>query len=60
MEQLEYNMLFRWFVGLSMNENLRNYAVFRKNRKHLLAGKITQGVFAVVVEQARAMRLRFG
>jgi len=57
MEQLEYNLLFRWFVGLSMNEGVWNHAVFSKNRERLLAGEIAQEFFAVVVEQARAMRL---
>jgi transposase len=57
MEQLEYNMLFRWLVGLSMNEAVWNHAVFSKNRERLLAGQIANEFFAVVVEQARAMRL---
>lgn len=57
MEQLAYNLLFRWFVGLSMNEGVWNHAVFSKNRERLLAGKIAQEFFTVVVEQARAMRL---
>lgn len=57
MEQLEYNMLFRWFVGLSMNEAVWNHAVFSKNRERLLEGEIANEFFAVVVEQARAMRL---
>lgn len=57
MEQLEYNMLFRWFVGLSMNESVWNHAVFSKNRERLLEGEIANEFFAVVVEQARAMRL---
>ena len=57
MEQLEYNMLFRWFVGLSMNEAVWNHAVFSKNRERLLEGDIANEFFAVVVEQARAMRL---
>ena len=57
MEQLEYNLLFRWFVGLSMNEGVWNHAVFSKNRERLLVGEIAQEFFAVVVEQARAMRL---
>ena len=57
MEQLEYNMLFRWFVGLSMNEAVWNHAVFSKNRERLLEGEVANEFFAVVVEQARAMRL---
>jgi len=57
MEQLEYNMLFRWFVGLSINETVWNHAVFSKNRERLLEGEIANEFFVVVVEQARAMRL---
>jgi transposase len=56
-EQLEYNLLFRWFVGLGMNEAAWNHAVFSKNRERLLAGDVAQELFACVVEQARALRL---
>ena len=56
-EQLEYNLLFRWFVGLSMGEPAWNHAVFSKNRERLLAGDVAQEFFACVVEQARALRL---
>ena len=56
-EQLEYNLLFRWFVGLSMGEPAWNHAVFSKNRERLLAGDVAQEFFACVVEQARALLL---
>ena len=56
-EQLEYNLLFRWFVGLGMSEPAWNHAVFSKNRERLLAGDVAQELFACVVEQARALRL---
>jgi len=56
-EQLEYNLLFRWFVGLGMNETAWNHAVFSKNRERLLAGDVAREFFACVVEQARALRL---
>ena len=56
-EQLEYNLLFRWFVGLGMNEAAWNHAVFSKNRERLLAGDVAREFFACVVEQARALRL---
>ena len=56
-EQLEYNLLFRWFVGLGMNDRAWNHAVFSKNRERLLAGDVAAEFFACVVEQARAMRL---
>ena len=56
-EQLEYNLLFRWFVGLAMGEPTWNHAVFSKNRERLLAGDVAQELFTCVVEQARALRL---
>ena len=56
-EQLEYNLLFRWFVGLGLSEPAWNLAVFSKNRERLLEGDVAQELFACVVEQARALRL---
>lgn len=56
-EQIEYNLLFRWFVGLGMNDAAWNHAVFSKNRERLLAGEIAAEFFACVVEQARALKL---
>src|SRR6202171_6361429 len=54
MEQLEYNLLFRWFVGLNMDEPVWVPTVFSKNRDRLLAGEIAEKFFAQVLEQARA------
>jgi transposase len=56
-EQLEYNLLFRWFVGLNMSEPAWNHAVFSKNRERLLAGDVAHELFTCVVEQARALKL---
>ena len=56
-EQIEYNLLFRWFVGLGMNDAAWNHAVFSKNRERLLAGEIAAEFFACIVEQARALKL---
>lgn len=56
-EQLEYNLLFRWFVGLGLSEPAWNHAVFSKNRERLLEGDVAQELFACVVEQARTLRL---
>lgn len=56
-EQLEYNLLFGWFVGLNMSEPAWNHAVFSKNRERLLAGDVAHELFACVVEQARALKL---
>ena len=55
MEQLEYNLLFRWFVGLNLDEPVWAPTVFSKNRDRLLAGDIARRFFAQVLEQARAL-----
>src|SRR5437764_14894367 len=52
MEQLEYNLLFRWFVGLNMDEPVWVPTVFSKNRDRLLEGDIAEQFFAKVLEQA--------
>jgi len=54
MEQLEYNLLFRWFVGLNMDEPVWVATVFSKNRDRLLSGEIAAKFFAQVLGQARA------
>ena len=57
MEQLEYNLLFRWFVGLNMDERVWDVTVFTKNRERLMAGGISQQLLVAVVEQARGHNL---
>jgi transposase len=57
MEQLQYNLLFRWFVGLNMDEPVWVATVFTKNRDRLLEGEIASLFFARVVGQARAADL---
>jgi len=57
MEQLEYNLLFRWFVGLNMDESVWVPTVFTKNRDRLWNGDIAGKFFAQVLEQARAADL---
>jgi transposase len=57
MEQLEYNLLFRWFVGLSMNEPVWHPTVFTKNRDRLLEGAVAEEFFSLIVNQARRKRL---
>lgn len=57
MEQLQYNLLFRWFVGLNMDEPVWVATVFSKNRERLLAGDIAQKFFYQVLEQAREANL---
>src|SRR6266403_3840557 len=53
MEQLDYNLLFRWFVGLNMDAPVWDATVFTKNRERLLAGDIAQAFFTRVLAQAR-------
>ena len=50
MEQLNYNLLFRWFVGLNMDDP-NGMRVFSKNRERLLKGNIAQAFFRKVLEQ---------
>jgi transposase len=57
MEQLDYNMLFRWFVGLSMDDPVWSPTVFTKNRERLLQGDVARAFFEKVVELARARQL---
>jgi transposase len=49
MEQLDYNLLFRWFVGLSMDDQVWDATVFCKNRDRLLNGDIAAKFFASVL-----------
>jgi transposase len=57
MEQLEYNLLFRWFVGLGVDDAVWNHSTFSKNRDRLLDGDIAQAFFVDVRQQAEAHRL---
>jgi transposase len=54
MEQLDYNLLFRWFVGLEMDDPIWVPTVFTKNRERLLAGDIAREFFQRALDQARA------
>src|ERR1700690_3571679 len=45
MEQLDYSLLFRWFVGLNMDDPIWDVTVFTKNRQGLLAGEIAEAFF---------------
>ena len=57
MEQLNYNLLFRWFVGLNMDDAIWDPTVFSKNRQRLLAGDIAEAFFEAVLKQARRLDL---
>jgi transposase len=53
MEQLDYNLLFRWFVGMGMDEGVWNHAVFSKNRERLLNEEVAEVFFQQVLERAK-------
>ena len=52
-EQLQYNLLFRWFVGMEMDEAVWNHAVYSKNRERLLNEEIAESFFRRVLERAK-------
>ena len=54
MEQLDYNLLFRWFVGLSMDDTVWDATVFSKNRERLLEGDVARAFFERVLCHARS------
>jgi transposase len=57
MEQLEYNLLFRWFVGLEMDDRVWDVTVFTKNRDRLLEGEVAEAFFQAVLSEARSAGL---
>ena len=57
MEEIDYSMLFRWFVGLNLDEEVWDPTVFTKNRDRLLEAEVAKQFLAQVVEQARAKGL---
>jgi transposase len=57
MEQLQYNLLFRWFVGLDMDDSVWTPTTFTKNRDRLLDGDVARAFFEYIVALARGQRL---
>ncbi len=53
LEQLDYNLLFRWFVGLNMDDAIWDATVFSKNRERLLKGAVAEAFFEQVLQLAR-------
>lgn len=53
MEQLNYNLLFRWFVGLEMDDPVWDATVFSKNRERLVSAEVSELLLLSVVEEAR-------
>jgi transposase len=56
-EQLEYNLLFRWFLDMDMTEPAIDHTTFSRNRERLLSHDVAGRFFAVVVDQARRAKL---
>jgi transposase len=52
MEQIDYNLLFRWFVGLNPDDAVWDVTVFTKNRERMMAGEVSQQLLAAVVAEA--------
>src|ERR1700720_185006 len=57
MERLEFDMLFRWFVGLGMDDPVWDHSTFSKNRDRLLEGEIATRFLAAVLAQPQIKRL---
>lgn len=57
MEQMDHNLLFRWFAGLSMDAAIWDVTVFTKNRDRVLSGDVAVKFLSAVVAQARARQL---
>ncbi len=56
-EQLQYNLLFRWFVGLSMEDPSWNHSTFSKNRDRLISGEIADLFFKEILGEAEKKHL---
>jgi transposase len=52
MEQLDYNLLYRWFVGLNAGDPVWDVTVFTRNRERLMAGEVSQRLLEAVLRQA--------
>ncbi len=57
MEQIDFNILYRWFVGLEMDEAVWDTKVFSKNRERLIAGEASRQLLLAVIDQARGQQL---
>src|SRR5271154_3345088 len=57
MEQLDYNLLFRWFVGLAMDDAVWDVTVFTKNRERLIGAEVSQCLLEAVLVEAGEHKL---
>ena len=56
-ERIDYDLMFRWFVGLSMDDRMWNHSTFSKNRDRLMASQIDELLFEAIKKQAYAKQL---
>lgn len=57
MERINFNILYRWFVGLEMDEAVWDGKAFSKNRERLIAGEASRQLLLAVIDQARGQQL---
>lgn len=57
MEQLDYNLLYRWFVGLNLDDAVWDHSTFSKNRERLIEVDVARALLLACVEQARGQGL---
>src|SRR5262249_5169171 len=57
MEEIDYSVLFRWFVGMNLDEPVWDVTVFTKNRNRLLEGDVAREFLGEVLQQAREKNL---
>ena len=57
MERIDYDLLFRWFVGLSMDDTVWNHSVFSKNRDRLMSYDVDELLFEAIKKQGYAKKL---
>jgi transposase len=57
MERIDYDLLFRWFVGLGIDDPVWNHSVFSKNRDRLMASHVDELLFEAIKKQAYAGKL---
>src|SRR3974390_1756021 len=56
-EQLDYNLLFRWFVGLSIDEPIWDHSSFTKNRDRLIEARVARKLLRRIVRKAKKAQL---
>jgi transposase len=57
MERLEFDLLFRWFVGVGVDDAIWDHSTFSKNRERLLEGDVAAKILGAVLAQTRVKRL---